>query len=105
MSEIKWIDDIKFEDSHGAVCSLQHSSAWEPHIWLGVHEPKPIIMYCDAKKAGMNLQKKYPEANECGWCDYPLAEGTFIPSRMHLNRAQALELGKKLVKYGKTGRL
>lgn len=53
----------------------------------------------------MYLQKKYPETNEYGWCDYPLAKGTFIPSRMHLNRAQALELGKKLIEFGKTGRL
>lgn len=102
---IKWINDIKFEDDYGAVCSLQPSSSVDPHIWFGVHDPKPIIHYCDAKKAGMDLQKQHPEAGEYGWCDYPLADGTFIPSRMHLNRAQALELGKMLVRFGKTGDL
>lgn len=102
---IEWIDDITFKDDYDAVCSLQPSSSCEPRIWLGVDDPKPIIRYRDAKKAGMDLKKKSPETNEYGWCDYPLADGTFIPSRMHLNRAQALELGKMLVMFGKTGRV
>lgn len=34
-----------FNDDYGVDCSIQESSAVDPHIWLGVHNPKITIMY------------------------------------------------------------
>lgn len=98
-------DIYYFQDDYDKECTLQLSSSIEPHIWLGVDDPKPIIRYKDALNAGLKLQKQSPETNDYGWCDFPIPEGTLIPSRMHLNQEQALILGKKLIEFGETGKL
>ena len=94
-----------FKDDYDKKCSIQESSAYEPHIWLGVHNPETLIMYKDAVSLGLNLKKKYPETNECGWCDYPIPDDVLISSRMHLNQEQAKELADKLLYFYETGRL
>lgn len=96
---------IKFNDDYGEECSLQESSAVEPHIWLGVHNPYHKIMYKDAKKLGLDLKKEHEECNECGWCEYPIPEEVSVYSRMHLNRKQAKELAKELIRFARKGRL
>lgn len=92
-----------FKDDYDEICSIQESSAWEPHIWLGVHDPKASIRYKDAISLGLNLEKKYPETNEEGWCDYPIPDDVLISSRMHLNQEQAKELADKLLYFYETG--
>lgn len=90
---------VYFEDDYGLEGNIQISSACEPHIWLGISSPKLRIMWKDAKVLGLNLEKKYPETNECGWCDYPIPDEVFIDSRLHLTRKQSFCLALKLLKY------
>lgn len=94
-----------FTDDYGVDCSLQESSSIEPHIWLGVHRPKIKIMYKDAVKNRMDLQKLHPETGESGWCDIPIPTEALIESRMHLNKKQAKELAEELLFFSRTGRL
>lgn len=96
---------VKFEDDYGAKCSLQESSAVAPHVWLGISKPEIIIQYKDAIAHGMQLQKKYPETNECGWCDYPIPEEALVASRMHLSKQQAKWLAKRLNFFARHGYL
>ena len=94
-----------FSDDYGIDCSIQESSAVEAHIWLGVHRPRVYIAYKDAKAAGLDLKKDYPETNDYGVCTIPIPEKAIIESRMHLNRTQARELAKKLNYFARTGML
>lgn len=94
-----------FEDDYGTDCSIQESSACEPHIWLGVHRAKISIMYKDAISNGIAAQKRDPETGEGGWCDLPIPKEALVESRMHLNRKQAKELAKKLNFFAKNGYL
>ena len=94
-----------FSDDNGIDCSIQESSAVEAHIWLGVHRPQVYIAYKDAKAAGLDLEKDYPETNDYGACTIPIPEKAFIESRMHLNQKQARELAKKLNYFARTGML
>ena len=93
-------EKLEFEDDYYEKCSLQRSSSVEPHIWLGIEEPKAQIQWIEAQKLGLNLQKKHPECNEYGWCDYPIPTEVLMTTRMHLTRKQALKLAKKLIKFG-----
>ena len=94
---------IYFDDDYNKQCSLQESSSVEPHVWLGIDRPELRIMFKDSEKLGLGLTKEHPECNEYGWCDYPIPKEVFIDSRMHLNRKQAKEIGKKLIKFSKKG--
>lgn len=94
-----------FMDDYGVDCSLQESSAWVPHIWLGVHRPIVRIMYKDAVANGLNLEKNDTETNENGWCDFPIPKEAMIDSRMHLTRSQAAELAEKLLFFARNGYL
>lgn len=94
-----------FEDDYGVDCSIQESSSIEPHIWLGVHRPQISIMWKDAVANGIQTKKRYPETNECGWCDVPIPKEAMIESRMHLSRKQAKQLAKKLLFFAKHGYL
>ena len=94
-----------FSDDYGIDCSIQESSAVEAHIWLGVHRPRVYIAYKDAKAAGLDLKKDYPETNDYGVCTIPIPEKAIIESRMYLNRTQARELAKKLNYFARTGML
>lgn len=90
-----------FRDDYDEECSIQESSAVEPHIWLGIHNPEPSIMYKDACLLGLNLKSTTGEP--CGWCNYPIPKEVFISSRMHLNQEQAKELADKLLYFYETG--
>lgn len=92
-----------FDDDYGVICSIQESSAVEPHVWLGVHRPRVGIQYRDAVLAGLDLKKDDPETNAYGWCTIPIPEKALIKSRMHLNRKQARELARKLNYFARTG--
>ena len=94
---------FEFQDDYGVECNIQISSACEPHIWLGVDKPKPIIMWKDAKKLGLDLEKHSPECNQNGWCDYPLPDTAHIFARMHLNKKQSFKLALKLLKFAFAG--
>lgn len=96
-----------FTDDYGIDCSIQESSAVEPHIWLGVHNPDIRIMYKDRDKLlDINkLKKDYPECNEYVWCTMNIPKEAFINSRMHLNIEQAKQLVEELEYFIKTGRL
>lgn len=96
-----------FDDDYGVTCSIQESSAVEPHVWLGVHRPEVKIQHIDAVLAGLGLvlKKDDPATNEYGWCTIPIPEKALIESRMHLNRKQARELARKLNYFARTGYL
>lgn len=96
---------LEFKDDYGVECNVQISSAVEPHVWLGVPSPRASIMYKDAKDLGLNLEKRFPETNEWGWCDFPIPKEVLMESRMHLTKKQAKELALVLLKFSRTGRL
>ena len=97
---------FNFKDSYDNKCSLSESSNAETDcVWLGITKPEIIIQYKDAVAAGLNLKKKYPETNECGWCDLPLPKGAMVESRMHLTREQAKALARELNFFAKHGYL
>lgn len=86
-----------FLDDYGLDCSIQESSAVEPHIWLGVHNPPHKYLWSDAEKVGM------PFTADRGWCDYPIPHCVLVESRMHLSQKQAKKLAKKLLYFSKHG--
>lgn len=92
-----FIDDINFTDDYNVKCSLQNSSACEPHIWLGVNEPEHKVLWEDAIKLGIPVDKHE------GWYDYILPLEVHVFSRMHLNQAQARELAKRLMYFAEHG--
>lgn len=96
---------FKFKDDYSIDCSLQESSACEPHIWLGVHAPVVKIMWKDAVEAGLTLKKDCPETNEYGWCTIPMPQTALINGRMHLNQKQAEILAKQLLYFARHGHL
>ena len=88
-----------FDDAYYIKCSLQESSLVEPHIWLGVRDAQPRIMCKDAIRLGI------PAKDTVGWQDYEIPKEVFLTTRMHLNRKQAKELAKKLLKFARKGNL
>ena len=94
---------FEFQDDNGEECTVQISSACEPHIWLGIDKPKVMITYKDAKSIGLNLKKKHPECNEYGLCDYPIPDDAHIFARMHLTKRQSFKLALKLIKFAIVG--
>ena len=91
-----------FKDAYGEDCSIQESSAVDPHIWLGVHRPEVKVMWKDVPalvEAVQNIKKDYPETNERGWCTVAIPNDALITSRMHLNVEQAKRLVKELLYF------
>lgn len=78
---------INFKDAYGEDCSLQYSSACDPHVWLGVTNVKPKIMVSDAERLGLPT---YNQIN--GWVEYKIPADVLLSSRMHLNPEQVKEL-------------
>jgi hypothetical protein len=77
-----------FEDSNGEECSLQvSSSAIEPKIWLGIDNPKPMMLTGN------------------GWEAVPLHKDVMLSGRMHLTIDQVKELLPHLNKFVETGEL
>lgn len=71
---------IGFLDDYGEKCTLLDSSSIEPHIWLGVDEPK--IIYGNVAKP---------------------VKGAL--SFMHLNQKQARQLAEELLYFADNGNL
>lgn len=96
-----------FQDDYNVECTIQESSAVEPHIWVGIHRPRVCIMYKDRDKLiGIDkVEKDSPECNDYGWCTINIPKEALMESRMHLNRKQAKELAKKLNFFAKHGYL
>ena len=99
MKTLRGFEVQHFLDDYGLDCSIQESSAVEPHLWFGVHRPFLKIEWWNAKKYGMEVAK------ESGWYDYPIPDEVLIESRMHLNQEQAKDLAKKLMFFAKHGYL
>lgn len=74
---------LLFKDDYLEDCSLQDSSLVEPHVWLGVDQPKML--------KGNDLVK--------------LPEGMAVFSRMHLNQKQARQLAEELLYFAENGHL
>ena len=91
---------IHFNDDYNEKCTLQESSACEPHIWLGIAKANPIIMCSDAQKLELPYAK-----NANGWQEFEVPEEVFINTRMHLTKRQARKLAMKLLKFGLIGRV
>lgn len=95
----------KFVDSYGHECSLQKSSsAMEDKIWLGIDDPKPIIMASDAAKMG-RTDLLEPGQPIVGWVPWTLPDEVQISTRMHLTQAQVKDLLPALRHFAKTGQL
>lgn len=89
---------IEFTDDYGEGCSLQKSSAAEDDfIWLGIDDPKPIVLATAAHRLGVQTSET------TGWVPYPIPDEVSIHTRMHLSREQAKELAKLLHKFARTG--
>jgi hypothetical protein len=87
-------DITNFIDRYGEKCSLQKSSlATEDCIWLGIDDPKPLIMASKIIEGGT------------GWAKYPLPDDVHVTSRMHLTQNQVKELLPFLTKFAETGEL
>lgn len=97
MKTLRGFEVQYFTDDYGLDCSIQESSAVEPHVWLGVHDPPHKIMWDSAEKYGIEVGRK------AGWYDYPIPEEVLVESRMHLSRKQAKALAKKLWYFAKHG--
>ena len=89
-----------FNDDYGEKCSLQESSSVEPHIWLGIDEPRPMIMCSDARKLELPYAK-----NACGWQEYKIPKEVLIHTRMHLTKRQSFRLAMKLLKFALFGKV
>lgn len=108
MKTIRGFELQYFNDNYGVRCSIQDSSACEPHIWLGIADNSLKIMAKDKAElleSVKNLSKDHSETGECGWCTVKLPRDALIENRMHLNRKQAKELAKKLNYFAKHGYL
>jgi hypothetical protein len=81
---------IEFTDVYGEECSIQKSSLYEPHIWLGITEVKPMIMESKIKVGGT------------GWTQYEFEDDVLLNGRMHLDVKQCKDLIKILKRFVKT---
>lgn len=82
-------DVLHFYDDYDEKCDMQRSSSAEKsRIWLGTHDPNPMIMASRTEQGGT------------GWVSYPMPEDVVINHRMHLNRLQSISLAFKLLKFG-----
>ena len=96
---------IQFHDTYGELCSVQESSAiheeeGNAYIWVGVHDPKPIIMASDAMNLGIDISNY-----KNGWIPYEIPSEALISSRMHLDKDAARRLGRMLLAWSKDGRV
>ena len=97
MKTVRGFEIQYFQDDNGLACSIQESSSIVPHIWLGVHCVPHLIMWNDAGKYGIEIDKKE------GWYEYPIPKEVLVEGRMHLTRKQAKALAKKLRYFAKCG--
>ena len=106
MKTARGFEVVHFKDDYGIDCSIQESSAVEPHIWLGVHNPDVSIMYNDLDVlSDISVVRDDAFINRRGWCTLNIPDEVRIFSRMHLNQKQAKVLIKQLKYFVKTGRL
>lgn len=83
---------ITFEDIYSNKCSIQKSSlASESALWIGIDRATPKMLASDLRT---DLK---------GWVDYPMPEGVYIQTRMHINIEQAKEIIEVLQLFVKTG--
>lgn len=90
-------------DDSGIKYSIQQSSSFEPHIWLGPCDP---IIETELKSknfmSGIVIKKEKGKH----WKQIILPDnGTIVHSRMHLNQSQARELAMMLLTFADTGHL
>jgi len=91
---------IKFKDRKNTQCSIQQSSyESKPAIWLGVDFANPQIMASDAKRLGIETDKK------TGWINYPLPPQVGLTTRMHLTQEQVKALLPTLIKFVEKGEI
>ena len=106
MKTSRGFEVIHFDDDYGVDCSIQESSAVEPHIWLGVHNPDVSIMYNDLDVLpNISVVRDDAFINRRGWCTLSLPNEVRIFSRMHLNKKQAKVLIKQLKYFVRHGYL
>ena len=105
MKNVRGFELIHFSDDYNIDCSLQESSAVEPHIWLGVDKPKIMVMCKDFATNGIAFNCIPENKDDTGWCNIEMPNYVRIFSRMHLNQEQAKTLAKKLSFFAKHGYL
>jgi hypothetical protein len=89
-----------FTDLYGVPCSLQKSSlASEDAIWIGVDDPQPKVMACEAAIVGVVTDQI------TGWVKYPIPGQVEMATRMHLSREQVRQLLPLLQRFADTGEL
>lgn len=83
---------VEFEDQDRIKCSLQMSSLalcakpGTSAVLLGINNANPQVLARNADGVGIRTEKT------TGWVPYPIPEGVFINTRMHLNREQVSAL-------------
>lgn len=107
LSSIKFHDDCdrscSIEESPRVVCQNEDGTVDNPRgwIWLGLDDSKPQIMKSKAYPLGMEI----PLGEISGWMPYPIPEGVFIPTKMHLNEKQVRGLVSALTRWLDSGTL
>lgn len=103
-----------FNDDYEVDCTIQESSALEPHIWLGVNKPEVSIMYKDLVSGNFMISGSdmscyvylnVDSSGSNGWCKYPIPEQALVASRMHLTQEQARGLAEILNYFAEYGKL
>ncbi len=82
----------RFIDIYGSRCSVQKSSlADRDAVWVGVDEANPQILASKISEEGT------------GWVPFPIPSDVLLTTRMHLDREQARDLGKMLLRFSRSG--
>ena len=84
MKNERGFEALDFTDDYGLAYSLQESSVG-CHVWLGVPNPKVMVL------------------RDAGLKEFVMPEDSYVDARMHLNRAQAKELAEKLNYFAEHG--
>lgn len=89
-----------FTEYNGHECSIQESSsANEPLLWLGIDDPRPMILAREAHAHGIETDAV------SGWVEVPLPPGASISGRMHVTQDMAASLIPLLQHFVDTGEL
>jgi hypothetical protein len=90
----------EFEDRYGEKCVLQESSLLSENcVWLGISDPRPIVMASQAKQVGVKTSETV------GWVPYPIPDEVMVHTLMHLNKEQAGQLVELLNRFIDSGEL
>lgn len=91
---------VKFTDACGVECSVQESSAVDPHLWIGPNKANPMVMALAPPLAMPLVPPSHVYTDETtGWVPYPVPDGVLMTTRAHMNREQVQQLVEVLQRW------